>query len=333
VRTLPLTRTATTVLSGSTAAAIVQHAAGTTTGSTITATFSKATTAGNTLIALVSTVANGESVYSVTIGGKTDNWRQDAQNLSFPYVFAWRDSSCAGGQTAVVVTLTGADDASLDVFEVSGLIGNPLDEFASASAGAAPPAWSTGSTPGLQQAGEMAFGVIGGYNGAGSDPTITPAAGWNAETTLNSVLSAFQTSAWQLLTSDAPAAYSGTSNIPSGDNNYTALIVCYQALPGAGSGTAQLGPVSPGEVWYPQVVSVGTDQAEITNEAQCKIYVGDQAIQPNYVDGTLSGSTGDSTSNAGGQVVHPGEWIWAEWTGGDAGATAFLNIQGTRTVP
>lgn len=104
-------------------------------------------------------------------------------------------------------------------------------------------------------------------------------------------------------------------------------------LDGSGNGTAQAGPVSPGETWYPGVVSVSTQETAVTSEAQAKIYCGPLAATPYYVDGTLSGSTGDSTSNVAGQVLQPGRYIWAVWAGGDPGATAVMNIQGTRTVP
>lgn len=104
-------------------------------------------------------------------------------------------------------------------------------------------------------------------------------------------------------------------------------------LDGTGGGTAQAGPASPGETWLPQVVSVGAAESAVLAEAQCKIYAGESASQPNFVDGTLSGSTGDSTSNVAGQVLYPGQYLWAVWTGGDAGVTAVMNVTGTRTVP
>lgn len=106
-------------------------------------------------------------------------------------------------------------------------------------------------------------------------------------------------------------------------------------LDGSGDGTAQLGPTSPGELWLPSVISVGTDQlsSAITNEAQCKVYCGAVVSQPNFVDGTLSGSTGDSTGNAAGQQIHPGQYVWAVWSGGDAGVQATVQVQGTRQVP
>jgi hypothetical protein len=103
-------------------------------------------------------------------------------------------------------------------------------------------------------------------------------------------------------------------------------------LNGAGAGTAQLGPRGMRERWAPAVASVKTNQATVVNEAQCRVYCGPYASPPNFVDGTLSGSTGDSTSNISGQTVTCGEYVFAVWTGGDAGAQGYLTVTGTKTI-
>ena len=101
-----------------------------------------------------------------------------------------------------------------------------------------------------------------------------------------------------------------------------------------GAGTAQLGPVNQRETWQPAVISVKTSQAPgtIVSEAQCEIYCGPDDTVSNYVDGTLSGSTGDSTANAAGQTVSCGEYVFAVWTGGDAGAQGRVNVSGTKLL-
>jgi hypothetical protein len=102
-------------------------------------------------------------------------------------------------------------------------------------------------------------------------------------------------------------------------------------LNGSGNGTAQLGPGFPGEIWSPAVVSVSVSTN--VSEAQCKIYAGIVAVPATFIDGTLSGSTGDSTDRISGQVFYPGQFIIAVWSGGDVGAIATMNIQGSRQVP
>jgi len=103
-------------------------------------------------------------------------------------------------------------------------------------------------------------------------------------------------------------------------------------LNGAGNGTAQLGPLNGREHWQPASIAVKTNQAAIVNEAQCKVYIGADASDPNFTGGTLSGSTGDSTSDCAGQVIDCGEYVFAVWTGGDPGAQARVNVQGTKTL-
>lgn len=101
-------------------------------------------------------------------------------------------------------------------------------------------------------------------------------------------------------------------------------------LSGAGGGTAKIGPTNAREVWSPEVASVSV--ATNTNEAQCRLYVGDAPTANNFVDGTLSGSTGDSTDRVSGRPVPLGDFIWAVWAGGDPGSVATLNVTGMRTV-
>jgi hypothetical protein len=101
-------------------------------------------------------------------------------------------------------------------------------------------------------------------------------------------------------------------------------------LDGSGNGTASAGPTSAGETWYPDVTSVSA--ATSVKEASCKIFSGAVATSFTYVDGTLSGSTGDSTDRVKGPI-YPGQLVIAQWAGGDPGAVATMNIQGTRTVP
>lgn len=107
----------------------------------------------------------------------------------------------------------------------------------------------------------------------------------------------------------------------------TAIIT----LNGAGAGTAKVGPLSAREVWHPETASVSANQNP-TNEAQCLVYVGLSATQSNFRDGCIDGSTGDSTDRVAGKDVKVGEFIWAVWTGGDAGVQAVLTVTGTKDV-
>lgn len=101
-------------------------------------------------------------------------------------------------------------------------------------------------------------------------------------------------------------------------------------LDGSGNGTVSTGPTGPNETWLPSNVSVicSTNVAEAT----CKVYAGPAASPQWFKDITVDGSTGDATDRC--NIPIPKGWfVWAVWTGGDAGATATLNVDYSKTVP
>lgn len=103
-------------------------------------------------------------------------------------------------------------------------------------------------------------------------------------------------------------------------------------LDSAGDGTVRLSPDGPSEHWFPSLASVKV--ATATAEAQCRIYAGPKVADEYFIDGTLSGSTGDSTDRVSGYEIARTRtpYLWAKWTGGDAGAQATLVVNGTREV-
>ena len=101
-------------------------------------------------------------------------------------------------------------------------------------------------------------------------------------------------------------------------------------LNGSGNGTAKIGPLGAREKWNAQSAAVSASTN--VKEAQCKIFVGTDATTANYVDGTLSGSTGDSTDTVDAYPIPFGQFIFAIWTGGDAGAVGTLKVTGTKEI-
>lgn len=101
-------------------------------------------------------------------------------------------------------------------------------------------------------------------------------------------------------------------------------------LDSTGGGTARVGPLSAREVWSPDNAHVSVSSN--ANEAQCAIYMGDAAIQANFRDATFSGSSGDSSDRINADTVKVGMYVWAVWSGGDAGARATLTVTGKRDV-
>lgn len=102
-------------------------------------------------------------------------------------------------------------------------------------------------------------------------------------------------------------------------------------LDGSGNGTAKVGPLSSREVWYPGNVHVSAN-SNPTNQATCRIYVGTDTTQNNFRDETPYGSSGDSSGTVGQDTLKCGQWIWAIWTGGDAGANAVVTVTGYKDV-
>lgn len=103
-------------------------------------------------------------------------------------------------------------------------------------------------------------------------------------------------------------------------------------LDASGNGTLRMVPYAGSLTWWPETVSVKASTN--TAEAACRIYVGPAASDQWYVDGTLSGSTGDSTGRVAGRPVDThGNSLWAVWEGGDPGAAATMTVAGTETRP
>ena len=95
-----------------------------------------------------------------------------------------------------------------------------------------------------------------------------------------------------------------------------------------GNGTLAMKPWGGSVTWQPTLVSVSVETN--TSEASCKIYIGPSATAPYFVDGTLSGSTGDSSAKVSGFGVDThGNTLWAVWEGGDSGAVATMQVNGT----
>jgi hypothetical protein len=107
-------------------------------------------------------------------------------------------------------------------------------------------------------------------------------------------------------------------------------ISAQTVLDADGNGTAGIGPLSAGETWL-----LGTAACHVltnNSEATCRFYVGGGASPNYFAGGTTWGSTGDSGTAAAGSVIGVGTQVFATWTGGDPGATAYLTVTGTKTV-
>lgn len=103
-------------------------------------------------------------------------------------------------------------------------------------------------------------------------------------------------------------------------------------LDGSGNGVAKIGPSSAREIWHPENVHVSANTGNVTNEASCLVYVGQTVGANNFRDGTLSGSSGDTTDAVNADEITVGEYIFAVWSGGDAGVTATMVVTGSKDI-
>ena len=91
----------------------------------------------------------------------------------------------------------------------------------------------------------------------------------------------------------------------------------------SGYGRIAFGPGRPREQWH--ITSVSCQASTNTLEAQFKLYRGNPS--PRFITGSVSGSTGDTDSEID-VSLHAGEYVTAEWTGGDVGATGTVSFWG-----
>jgi hypothetical protein len=93
-------------------------------------------------------------------------------------------------------------------------------------------------------------------------------------------------------------------------------------LSGAGAGTAQAGPQS-GQRWQVTRVNVSTFKQV---PSTCQVFAGPQAQAQWALDSTITANS-DATNRPA--TLYPGNYIFAAWTGGQAGDTAVLRVTGT----
>jgi hypothetical protein len=101
-------------------------------------------------------------------------------------------------------------------------------------------------------------------------------------------------------------------------------------LNASGAGQLQVGPSGIGNAWYPVSIFVGTGTGigNISNDnSQCVVYVGTLAIMQNGLQ-VLQPGTGLVGSIP--ESLTPGEYIFAVWTGGKAGDSIALNVNGAQ---
>src|SRR6516165_5855985 len=205
---------------------LVQSKSGTGTGTSLTVTLTSATGSGNCLIvgAVCSGTSSNGSVSGVTLGGAAGNFAQAATaggSGDGGIAAFWVDPSCAGGQTSVVVSVTGGTgtqtifvwaDERDDIAAAA-----PVDKTAGAVA-ASGTSWSSGAT-------------------AATAPTITgPASPWVNHTQVNAAVgtsNGAMTTGYDVVASTGACTYNGTFDLSSEWAAAAMTLTAAAAGPGA----------------------------------------------------------------------------------------------------
>ena len=277
------------------APAIVQNKTGSLTGGGTATSFNvtaltAAPTAGNTLVAVISTCNTGQnSVAGIgATSGTALNWQRAAQSTvvaNGTTTEVWYAPVLAGAGSTVTINLAGTGYAAgAVVAEYRGVLtANPVDQVAVASGTSSTNPANTGTTPATTQANDLAFGGIGLiYNNNGTFSSIS------GGSQITSVTSGSATSRVRLyaiattVTTPATVSFAGTMNTPQ---NWSGAIATFKApsisglsLTGAAAGNYTLAGATGAVAVTPKTLTVtgltasgknydGTTNATLTGTA------------------------------------------------------------------
>jgi hypothetical protein len=204
-----------------------------TSGTSLTITLSSATTAGNCIVVcLGSTEAtDNPTISGITLGGSAGNFAASNTAYSNSNVNAaiWANPNCAGGDTSIVITLTGGSGGSTSVqayaMEFSGLATGSVLDKAPAGQNGSSASWTSGSTGTLSQASEVAIGVIFTDN---TGTLTTPGSPWTELTQLSASGGKLGVG-YQVVSATTALTYSGTV---SSSSDYGCCVITLKAAAG-----------------------------------------------------------------------------------------------------
>ena len=235
--------------------------------STGTCSFTNPTTAGNCVVVFIFTYALASQTITttgITLGGSPDHFTQVAAIQTVPvggdtdYLGAWIDTDCAGGQTAIVASVTNATwngefgGTGLILFELSGVTASSPVDVQSQAAATTGTAVNSGTTAGTSLAGELAMGAAvpassftgedGSYTNVTMGSPVTCTAGYktvaSAGTTVSYTATANESNVWAAIVFTLKAASTlavTTASLP-GATVSTAYSATLAAAGGTGSG-------------------------------------------------------------------------------------------------
>jgi len=193
-------------------------------------------------VGMGNTGATNQTITGVTLGGAAGNFGSSpvfaSGSSASGRVEFWADPNCAGGQTAVQVTLNTSTGVitNAHVFELSGVAtSTPFDQSAGA-AWTSGTSFSSGATGTTAQAKEIAVGLAVEFTASGPPTVSGPSSPWvNVTQETNN----FTGSSWQttvagtnILSSTGTQTYSGSSTITNGGAGRAGVITLKAASVG-----------------------------------------------------------------------------------------------------
>lgn len=203
-----------------------------TSGSSLTVTLTNPTAAGNCLVVKIgASQSSAPSVSNVKLGGVVDNMalaKKQAQtntnSTEFVDTEIWTDLNCAGGQTAVAVTMAAAiGGLAVMVEEWAGIsLTAALDK--TNGAGNLSTSFSSGSTGTLANPNELVTACVFGENLGGTATITGPGSPWTNFAQISPSSSFAMMAGYQVVSATTAQTYSGTDTagtVPA----YAAVIV------------------------------------------------------------------------------------------------------------
>jgi hypothetical protein len=127
-----------------------------------------------------------------------------------------------------------------------------------------------------------------------------------------------------------PEAYTRLVSVDIGNDGMAPV----GTFSGAGVAVASCGPAGLGQSWSLDQAYLSTSVGQF-DPAQCSLYVGPNlgGVPPPQSYLIVAGvSGGGNQFGLGGVGLAPGWVVFAQWTGGTAGALAYLRVTGTKTA-
>lgn len=220
---------------------LVQFKQGTSAATTLTITLTSPTVAGHGLIvkAATSRATTNGSVSGITLGGSADHFASVAtagSGTDASSVACWLDLNCAGGQTSVVITVSGGSGAAIILASVEERDDLPTTlafDKSSSSVNVGSTSWTSNATATTTQASELWTGLSLCLS-SGSTPTITgPGGAWTNLTAISQAGSGFTNTFMagsQVVAATGAATYNGTVS-PSSE--WVALVVTLKLVAAA----------------------------------------------------------------------------------------------------